>query len=304
MPHRRPCQLLAFSPAITVLMLLAAAVPSASVVASAGSAPGPAAVLSVIVPVEPYVLVVNRITGERVDVHTLVPPGQSPHTYSPTPQQIAAIARSDALFRADLELEQGLVPRLAELDPDLRIVELTSTEPASPQLGPHANGHDPHVWLDPSNVIHQAGLIAGTLSQLDPAGARGYAAGLDSLVRDLTRLDEELSFQLLPAAGSRFYVLHPAYGHFAEAYGLEQVAIEADGKEPSARRLAELVDMARDDNTRVIITQPQYADATVRTLAREIDARVVSVDPLAYDLFATLRSLADAITHDVEVEER
>ncbi len=309
MPHRRSCRVLASAQTITMLLLLAAtataeAGPAAGTVPSTGSASGSTAVVSVIVPVEPYVLVVNRIAEERVDAHTLVPPGQSPHTYSPTPQQIAGFAKADVLFHVGLELERGLVPRLRELDRGLLVVDLMPDEPEPPDAHDHERGHDPHVWLDPSNVIRQAALIAETLSRLDPAGSEGYAAGLDSLVRDLSRLDEELTSRLRPHAGSRFYVFHPAFGHFAEAYGLEQVAVETDGKEPSARRLVELVDMARGDDTRVIITQPQHSDATIRTLAREIDAKIVSIDPLAYDLFATLRALADAITRDTEVEER
>jgi len=265
-----------------------------------------ATTFSVIVPVQPYGLVVDRISEGRVDVHILVPPGQSPHTYSPAPQQIAAFAEADALFHVGLELEHGLVPKLQELNEDLLIIQLTSTEPGSQDAGEHIHdhesGHDPHVWLNPDSVARQAALIAEALALLDPAGAPSYAARCESLVRDLSSLDKELRSRLEPHAGTRFYVFHPAFGHFAEAYDLKQVAIEADGKEPGAKRLAELMDMARGENVRVVITQPQHSDATVRTLAGEIDAKIVSVDPLAYDLFATLRALADAIAGDTRQE--
>ncbi len=300
MSHTRPAQhgVHAFILTLSLLLLTPTAAPATSV----------------IVPVEPYVLVVERIAGDRVDVRALVPPGESPHTYSPTPQQIAAFAGANVLFHADLELEQGLIPKLRALDEKLLLVDLTSIEPGPADAHApdpdhdlthghgHDLGHDPHIWLDPRGVLRQATLIAETLSQLDTEGAEVYAAGLDSLARDLGCLDAELSSRLAPHAGSRFYVFHPAFGLFAEAYGLEQVAIETDGKEPSAKRLAELMDAARA-NARVIIAQPQHSDATVRTLAHEIDAEIVSVDPLAYDLFATLRALAEAITRNAEDEQ-
>ena len=295
----------AFAMTSLCLLLIATTAPAMP----AAAQPAPLAPLSLIVPVEPYVLVVERIAGDRVSVLTLVPPGQSPHTYSPTPQQIAALAEADVLFHVGLELERGLVPRLQELDQDLLVIDLTSAEASDVEAGAHGSreqesSHDAHVWLNPQNVIRQATLIAEILTRIDAEGVETYAAGLDSLVRDLGRLDAELTSRLAPCAGSRFYVFHPAFGHFAEAYDIEQVAIESDGKEPSAKRMAEFVDSARGDNTRVIITQPQHSDATIRTIAREIDAEIVSIDPLAYDLFATLRALADAITHDAEVEER
>lgn len=303
--QRRSRWLFARTLALTSLCLLRAAValPAAPVRPMATSFP--AATGSVIVPVEPYAFVTERIAGDRVNVLTLVPPGRSPHTYSPTPQQIAAFAGADALFVAGLELERGLVPRLQALDHDLLIIDLHSAatpeaETRAPDVHGHDSGHDPHVWLDPRTVIRQAGLIASTLSEIDEQGAHIYAAGLDSLTHDLELLDAELRSRLRPRSGSRFYVFHPAFGHFAEAYGLEQVAVETNGKEPSAKRLAELVDMARRDRTRVVITQPQHSGATVLTLAREIDAAIVSVDPLAFDLFATLRALADAITSNAE----
>ena len=306
MSHRQQPRLPASVPAMTLLLLLlmATVVPAADAAGQATGSTTWTPAMSVIVPVEPYVLIVERIAAGRADVHTLVPPGQSPHTYSPTPQQIAAFAGADVLFQVQLELEQGLVPKLQELSEDLLVVDLmpveTNSRGVSTRVHNHESGHDPHVWLNPVSLVRQATLIAETLAELDPAGAEVYAAGRDSLVRYLTSLDEELSSRLKNLTGLRFYVFHPAYGHFAEAYDLEQVAIEADGKEPSAKRLAELVDMARGDNARVIIAQPQHSDATVRTLAREIDAEIVSIDPLAYDLFATLRALADAVAQDAE----
>ncbi len=273
------------------------------------------ATLKVTVPVAPYSWVVQRIAGARASITTLVASGQSPHSYSPDPQQIATLTKSDVLFRAGLELESGLVPRLSDLQPDLLVVDLASAPrpdaPAAAHDGEHGlhvaggehahgahthrDGHDPHAWLDPMALLDQASIIAETLSQLDPAGASRYAAGLDSLAGTLTALDGELTKTLGPFEGTRFYVFHPAFGHFAEAYGLTQVAVEFEGKEPSARRLAQLVEQARADGATLIIVQPQFSDAAARTLARELDAELLAIDPLAPDPTETLRELAAAV---------
>jgi len=279
---------------------------SGSVARAADASPA----LKVIVPVAPYAYVVDRVARGRVDVLVLVPVGQSPHTYSPTPQQIAELAGADVLFRTDLALEEPLAVRLLALDPALRIVRLTA-ESDHADGGGHdghghgehehgEHGHDPHVWLDPTGLLLQAATIVESLTALDPGGAATYAAGLDSLTRDIERLDAELKDRLGEYAGRRFYVHHPAFGHFAESYGLVQVAIEHEGKEPSARRLAGLIDEATADGISAVLIQPQHASPAAATFAEEIGATLVTVDPLAFDLPATFRSLADAVVHSWE----
>ena len=100
---------------------------------------------------------------------------------------------------------------------------------------------------------------------------------------------------LAPLRDRRFLVYHPAWGEFAATYGLEQVAIERDGKEPGARSLAGLATLAGEARIRVIFVQPQSSPRSAQVLAREIGARVVTVDPLARDYAATLRTLARAL---------
>jgi len=167
---------------------------------------------------------------------------------------------------------------------------------------PHAgHGHgehgltDPHTWLDPERAALQAASIAAGLSEVDPDHAALYSANLDRAVDRLNRLDAEVSELLRPFEGRRFYVFHPAFGYFADAYGLKQVAVQVEGKEPSARDLAALVDRARAENVRVIFVQPQFSTKTAEALAREIDGEVVPIDPLARDYHANVTAMAEAI---------
>jgi zinc transport system substrate-binding protein len=260
---------------------------------------------AVVVPVTPYAFIVDRVSGGRVTALTLVPPGQSPHSYSPGPQQVASMSGARVLFLADLPFETVVAQRLASSNPAMVVVNVTPG--LAPEAGDTEDGHedglDPHTWLAPDNIAAQAGVISRSLSDVDPDGAEVYATGLDSLLSDLAGLESELGARLAPYAGSRFYVVHPAFGHFAAAFGLEQVAVEAGGKEPGAKRLAALIDQARADGSRVVIVQPQFSDSAARTLAREIGAQVVTIDPLAYDVFETLRALADAIAPHRETDQ-
>jgi zinc transport system substrate-binding protein len=133
--------------------------------------------------------------------------------------------------------------------------------------------------------------LAETLAGIDPGNAAAYRANAASYAAELDALDAEIRGALAGLSQRRFLVYHPAWGEFAATYGLEQVAIERDGKEPGERSLAELASAARRDGIRVIFVQPQASPRSAQTLAAEIGARLVSADPLAADYAAGLRGL-------------
>jgi zinc transport system substrate-binding protein len=137
--------------------------------------------------------------------------------------------------------------------------------------------------------------VAAALARLDPAGTTFYDRQLGLTLAQIEAVDAELRRELAAVAGRRFLVYHPSWGTFAARYGLEQVAIEADGKEPSARRLVELVEQARRDGTGVVFVQAGVADRSARVLASEIGAEVVPLDALAEDWPANLRRAGAAM---------
>jgi len=137
--------------------------------------------------------------------------------------------------------------------------------------------------------------LAEALAAIDPVNATRYRAAAAAYAAELTALDDELREILAPLKKRRFLVYHPAWGEFAATYGLEQIAIERDGKEPGARSLAGLATLAREAGIRVIFVQPQSSPRSAQVLARELGARVVTIDPLARDYAATLRTLARAL---------
>ncbi|TVQ84987.1 MAG: ABC transporter substrate-binding protein [Chromatiaceae bacterium] len=283
--------------------------------------------LSVFVSVLPLQGLVEHVGGGRVAVQTLVQPGQSPHSYEPTPRQIAALAEADLFVRTGVGFEAAAMPRIQAANPTLPILDLRDGLPLrtleahdhdADEGSAHERGHghrhdhaaadsdgempdsaaaaealDPHVWTSPPLVRRMAVAIRDRLTELDPAGAAVYAANQRRFDSALVGLDIELRTRLGPLRHRRFLVYHPAWGYFAEAYGLTQIPIEREGKAPAARRLADLIDQARANDIRVIFVQPQFDRRMAERVAREIGGQVVSADPLAADLFASLRHLAD-----------
>lgn len=295
---------------------------------SAGSAPGEQGTLRVFVSILPQKHFAERVGGDRVAVEVLVGPGRSPATYEPTPRQMTRLAAADLLVTSGVPFEAVWLPRLARAHPDLAIVDGAAGIARLPMNGhrhgdaeePHAGGHeqhpttnagpgqdhagheptsgglaDPHVWTSPANASAMAQRIAGALAAVDPAGARQYADGAAAFAAEMTALDIELGERLAGLAGRRFLVFHPSWGYFARAYGLEQVAIEADGKEPGARALAALIASARAEGVRAVFVQAQFSRALADRVAAEIGAEVVVADPLAEDYAANLRRVASAL---------
>ncbi|MGE5572568.1 MAG: metal ABC transporter solute-binding protein, Zn/Mn family [Bacillota bacterium] len=246
----------------------------------------------IVVSILPQAYFVERIGGDRVAVSVMVPPGASPHTYEPTASQMRDLARAQMYVRIRVHFEEAWMPRIAAANRGMLVVDSTS--------GIELSGdEDPHVWLSPRLVRIQAEHICRGLAKVDPAHRDIYERNKEAFLRDLHALDAELAQTLAPVRGERFMVLHPAWGYFARDYGLEELPIEVEGKEPSAKELAALVDAARANHVKVIFVQPQMSPRPAEVLAREIGARVATVDPLAPDWAANLRAVARTLVEAI-----
>lgn len=285
------------------------------------ASPAAAQAIEVAVSVLPQKHFVERIGGDRVAVTAMVQPGQSPHTYEPTPRQVAEITAANVYFRMGVGFESAWMPRLRDMSPGMHVVDLRDgialraieghehaageghmqeTEAGHGRDAAHGDGHgqarapDPHVWTDPRNVITMAATIRDTLSELDPAGAEGYRERFAAYRDALLELDAEIEAMLADVTHRRFMVYHPSWGYFADRYGLEQLPIELEGKEPGPATLAQVIDAAREAGVRVIFVQPQFSARSARRVAAAIGGEVLAVDPLAEDYADNLRRVARA----------
>ncbi len=258
---------------------------------------------SVFVSIPPQAGMAKAIAGDRVEIHVLVGEGQSPHTYEPTARQLVRLGEANALLTIGVPFEKHLLKKIVPLYPELPIVE--THEGIERRVLPHTHrgeqcSHDhgekdPHIWLSPANVIAIAENICHALENIDPENTDEYRKNLDRLTGELKQLDVEIEEILAPCKGSRFYVFHPSFGYFATAYGLEQIPVELDGKSPSSRQLAALIEQARADGVKVVFVQKQFPADSAEAIADALDGTVVQLDPLAEDSVANLRLIAESI---------
>lgn len=252
--------------------------------------PAPAAAVRAVATLPPLAWLVDRVGGERVDTAVLLPPGTSPHLFEPSPRQLRTLEAADLLVvvgHPDLTFESHQVERLTGDRPELTVVSMAA---ASGTGGP-----DPHLWTAPSAMAATAGAVAAALESLDPAGADLYRRNLAVLEGELDALDGELRRTFAGLARRTFYVEHPAWGALAASYGLHQVALEEGGKETGARELVQRVEEARRSGVTAVFVQRGEPRQAARVFAAETGARLVELDPLAYDWPAETRRTAEAL---------
>ncbi len=223
----------------------------------------------------------------------LIDRGQNPHSFDPSPRQLADLSTCDLYVAAGLPFENALLPRLRALNPAMRIVPAPADE--HEHDAPEADEHDPHFWTHPDGVFAEARAIAAALAEADPGSAPAVNAALAAFEASLRDLDTTLRARLAPHKGRAFLVYHPAWSHFAEEYGLRQLAIEHHGGAPSAKHLARLTDAVRAEDIRLVLVQSDSEAARARPFADSLGLGTRLVNPLGRDPRQLLRDTADAI---------
>ena len=261
--------------------------------------------IPVFVSIVPQKYFVQQIGRDRVNVQVMVRPGASPATYEPKPRQMAAISTTALYFAVGVPFEDAWLKNLAAFNPKMRVVHTDrgiekipmpahrhEGEEHSAETGPEHGGLDPHIWLSPPLVRIQAGTILAALQDIDPSHRSDYEANYHRFVAEIDEMDAELKAMFADKQGLRFMVFHPAWGYFARAYGLKQVSVEIQGKDPKPAQLKELIERARRENIKVVFAQPQFSSRSAERVAGEIGGHIIVADPLALDWPGNLLSVA------------
>ena len=247
---------------------------------------------------------VDQIAGDLLQVNVLVPPGSSPHNYEVLPSQMKDLAKSKAWLQVGLlTLEDALKVKLADINKNMAIVNCS--EGIIPIAGSEheEEGHehsakeafDPHIWLAPADVKIMAKNILDALK----AGFPQHSSAFDgNYIRFIARIDSISALidqKIAPLKNRNILIFHPALAYYARQFKLSQIALEFDGKEPSPRHMKEIVDLAHEQNIHVIFIQKEFDPAFAQQLSREIDGKVVIIDPLEYNWEKQIMDITEKI---------
>ena len=258
--------------------------------------------LKVIVSILPQKYFVEKIGGDLVDVSVMVFPGASPAIYEPRPQQMVALTRSKIYFAVGVPFEKVWLKKFVSANPEMTIVH---TEDGIGKIPMEArNRHDekehhhgikdPHVWLSPPAVMMQARNILDALLKVAPAQRAMFLTNYKNFINELVDLDLKIMDVFAgKGKGAKFMVYHPAWGYFARAYGLRQIPVEIEGKEPSPRQLKNLIHHAREEGVKMVFVQPQFSTRSAKTVAEAIGGQVMFADPLELNWVENLLEVAE-----------
>mgnify|MGYP001160674438 CR=1 FL=1 len=260
-------------------------------------------VIKVTVSILPQKFIVEKIGGERVKVNVMVPPAASPETYEPSHQKMMELKDSAIYFLIGMAFEKDAFLKIKDeyknvvFSPMYKGISLRDPE----QGLDHKHGSDslyaevekdPHIWLDPLNLIIMAENTVAELIKLDGENRQFYVANLISLKRELQLLHDEILDLFKESSGKGFIIYHPAWGYFADRFGLKQIPVEVEGKEPTAVKMAELTDHMNKNKAKYIFLQPQSSAETVKSFSSQTGVQIRFIDPLKENIIENIKDSA------------
>lgn len=262
----------------------------------AGSMAAPSSSRTIFVSIAPQREAVERIAGGHGwKVEVLVPSGASPESYSPDGRSLEALSHARMLFTIGVPMEEALLPKVRALSPGLKILDATVGMEKEAFDGDAGEGADPHVWLSIPNMERFAAQVSGELARLEPEHADDYCAACLRYTDELKALDKALASQLAPLEGRPLLAYHPAFGYFIRRYGMTQLSIEREGKEPTGGYLNQVLSAAKAAGVPAIFVQPQFNPKPAQALAAELGCRLAVLNPLPEDYLKDMAEMGATV---------
>ena len=257
------------------------------------------------VSIAPYSYFIREIAGNDFNVNIMVPPGSNPHIYEPYPGQISRLRKSVAyISNGFLGFETTWLDRFYEMNKTMRKLSLgdkiDQIVPSDKHEGEHSEGADPHYWVSPACAQIMASEVKDLLCQLNPPERQKYQANCDSLIAKIKATDAKAKSLFAGFPGESFMIYHPNLAYLARDYGLKEIAVEFEGKEPPPSRLKELIDIAASKNIKTIFVQREYDSKNAREIARQIGGHVAVIDPLSENWLKSTNDIIDALYNSLK----
>ena len=247
-------------------------------------------VVSVFTTIAPLEWFINSIAGDTAAISILVPAGVDAHVYEPKPEQMAELSKAEIYFAIGnfSPFEASSLPKIAEQTPSLMIVRLNEEIE-------EWHGDDPHIWTSVFSAPAILKNVRKAFVAVNPQNADMYNKNYIHALEKIKELDAHIKDKYQDSGGKSFIVYHPVWGRFAMEYGINQIAIEHEGKEPKINALARLIETAREKEIKTIFAAPSDPKRNYLILADQIGADVVMLDPLASDWLQNMYSVTEEI---------
>ena len=259
--------------------------------------------------IAPFEYFISEIAGSDFKVNVIVPPGASPETFEPTPSVLRGVAGSTALIiNGYLGYELAWGDRITGINSKIAILKLADSQDLiygeAHKHGDHFHysGVDPHFWTSPVSALKMADAIKQFLKEMYPERAMEFDRNHEQLVKKIGMVSARLDSLLEGHRGESFMIFHPALTYLARDYGLNQVSVEVDGKEPSPAKMKSFIDTGNNKGIAVIFVQKEFDKRNAKTIAKEIAAEVVEIDPLNGNWPEAVLSIGEALSRGFQTK--
>ncbi len=252
---------------------------------------------TIFVTITPMQSIIEEITAGDFDIEVIVPKGASPETFEPTPKQVTSFSDAELIFSTGLvDFEKSLVERISG---DAEVVNLSNgieliAGSCSHGNHKHKHGVDPHIWTSPRALRTMVTNAHKAIMAHYPDSVK-YTEATGRLLERINKLDNYCATRIKAEGVEAMMIYHPAYTYYARDYGIEQIAIEHDGKEPSLRQTTALIEKAKEHGVKAILRQPQYSEDKVRAIANDTGAEIITTDPLSEDILGEIERVTEII---------
>lgn len=250
--------------------------------------------MDVVATVYPVYDIAKQVGGDKVNLTLLVPPGSEPHDWDPKASDLEKIGKAKVFLYsgAGLEPTDKILTKDVlkeakpyELSKAVELMKNTAEEEDEDEHNGeehHHSEYDPHVWLDPTNVIKEVDMTVKAFSEADPANKDYYEKNGKDYKEKLAKLDKDYKAFTDTLSQKELIVSHQAFGYFAKHYGLVQVPIMgvSPDAEPTPDRMAKIVAFSKAHQVKAIFGEELVSPKLAEAIANEIGAKVYVLNPV------------------------
>ena len=220
---------------------------------------------------------VRNIGGNFIEPVLIVQPGESPHTFSPTIEDLKKLAGAKVIFVNGFGLDEWVekVARSVNIETEVNVNENLK------KIVEEHNGN-PHLWLNPKYAVEECKVIADTLSEIDPSHSSYYRKNYEEYTNKILKTAENLKKEVDKLKNKNFIAFHPAYTYFAEYFGMNEVAVieKVPGQKPTPKELISIENLIKSGKVNVLFKEPQLSSDIVNTIKEDTGIKVETLDPL------------------------
>ena len=259
------------------------------------------------VSIPPFKYFIKEIGGNDFTVNIMVPAGSNPHIYEPVPEQIANLRKSVAYISDGyLGFEMTWLDRFYETNTRMKKLSLGKKidliKPTESSHSEHSEGADPHYWVSPKCALIMAAEVESLLIELNPARSEQYENNYKNLIKSINDIDNKATRLFAEYKDRKFMIFHPTLDYLARDYGLKEIAVENEGKEPTPSSLRDLIDIGKANKIRVIFVQREYDTKNASAIAAETGAVLETIDPLSENWAKSIEQIIDEIYMSLKAE--